>query len=239
LFLDVDGTLLDIAATPDAVHVSDELRATLGGLSGALEGALALVSGRPIASIDRLFAPLILPAAGQHGAEIRNDGGLQQGPPNPNLPAITAALKHFVATRPGLVVEEKGESVALHYRLAPHYREAARTLVTSLMEACGGGLEVLPARMAFDIKPKAVDKGAAIEWFLTCAAFRDRVPVFVGDDRTDEDGFSYVNTRGGHSIRVGLEGDSGAAYRMPAPAAVRQWLTLGLEALALEGAARQ
>jgi len=239
LFLDIDGTLLEIAATPESVTVPAELRANLGALHAAFEGALAIISGRSIATIDRLFAPLVLPAAGQHGAELRNGeetGGLA---PPPRLPAILAALEGFALSHPGILVEAKGLSVALHYRLAPEHGIAAWQFARALIAAEGDGIELLPGRMAIDFKPRAADKGSAIEWFLGRAPFQGRVPVFAGDDRTDNDGFAAVNRRGGHSIRVGELGDSAARFGIGSPAALRQWLEACVGERAKEEASRE
>jgi trehalose 6-phosphate phosphatase len=244
LFLDIDGTLLDIAQTPDGVVVPSDLRASLGALHAQLGGALALVSGRPISTIDRLFAPLVLPAAGQHGAELRDERGMDhRAPPPPRLAAVVSAFAEFASSRPGLAVEDKGNSVTLHYRAAPHYRDEAHALARLLIGVRSGELEMLPSRMAVEIKPRAVDKGSALAWFLAHPPFHGRIPVCVGDDLTDEDGFAAVNRRGGHSIRVGRDGegdgDGGARFRLPSPAEVRAWLAACVEELAHEEAVRE
>jgi trehalose 6-phosphate phosphatase len=224
LFLDIDGTLVELAATPDAVIVPPILRARLAELRTALRGALALVSGRSLARIDELFAPFSLPAAGQHGAELRLGNERLTVPPDPRLPKIVAALGDFAATRPGILVENKGDSVALHYRAAPQHGEAAWALATRLVAESGPDLEVLASHMAIDIKSRAVTKGSAIGWFMERAPFFGRVPAFLGDDRTDEAGFAAVNERGGTSIRVGEAPDSVARFRLRSPAEVLKWL---------------
>ncbi|HUA52410.1 MAG TPA: trehalose-phosphatase [Candidatus Sulfotelmatobacter sp.] len=227
-FLDIDGTLLDLAPTPDGVHVPSELRLCLGALERAFGGAVALVSGRSLATIDRLFAPLVLTAAaGQHGAETRAAGVPAQSAPDPALEPIAAALASFAAARPGLVVETKGSSVAVHYRQAPEHADAVRALAQRLVEPHRERLEILPAHAAFDIKPRAATKGRAIAWLMTRAPFAGRLPVFAGDDTTDEDGFAAINARGGVSIRVGRAGErapSAARHRIGSPAEFRAWL---------------
>ncbi len=238
LFLDIDGTLLDIAATPDSVIVPAELRADLGALHAAFGGAVALVSGRSIGAIDRMLAPLRLPVAGQHGAELRLDGTAMHMPAPPRLATITAALETFATTHPGVLVEPKGNSVCVHYRLAPDAENAVRALAQELVGA-ESGFELLPALMAFDIKPLAASKGRAVEWFLNQAPFRGRVPVFVGDDVTDEDAFAAVNARGGHSIHVGAHGVSEARFHAPSPSAVRAWLASGTTRIAHAGSVRE
>ena len=224
LFLDIDGTLLDFAARPDAVEVPPRLRRNLAVLHGALGGALALVSGRSLAQIDELFAPLRLPAAGQHGAELRLAGETVALPPDPRLVPIAAAFAEFASAHPGILIENKGHSIALHYRGAPQDREAARTLAECLVAAAGPGLQLLPARLAIDIKARLVSKGSAIDWFMDRPPFRGRIPTFLGDDRTDEDGFVAVDARGGHSVHVGDGFDSVARFRLGSPRDVRRWL---------------
>jgi trehalose 6-phosphate phosphatase len=224
LFLDIDGTLLDFAARPDLVEVPPGLRRHLEALRVALGGALALVSGRAIAAIDRLFAPLRLPAAGQHGAELRLDGEEVAMPRNPRLGPIAAGLADFAAAHRGLIFEDKGDSIALHYRLAPQLAGEVEALARRLVAAAGPELQLLDSHLAVDIKSRGVTKGSAIDWFMARPPFRDRLPAFVGDDRTDEDGFLAVNARGGHSIHVG-DGDASAArFRLGSPAEVRRWL---------------
>lgn len=227
-FLDIDGTLLDLAPTPDGVQVPGELRGCLDALHDAFGGAVALVSGRSLAAIDRLFAPLALSVvAGQHGAELRAAGVPAQTAPDPAIAPIADALAGFAATRPGLVVEPKGSSVAVHYRLAPAHADAVRALAQRLVEPYRDRLELLPAHEAFDIKPRAATKGGAIAWLMARPPFVGRVPVFAGDDTTDEDGFAATNARGGFSIRVApsaRQDASAARYRVASPAALRAWL---------------
>lgn len=239
LFLDIDGTVLDIAVTPDAVVVPAELRADLGALEAAFDGALALVSGRSIAKIDHLFTPLVLPAAGEHGAEMRFHHELMRIPPSPELVPVIDALDAYAATRPGILVERKDSSVAIHYRLAPHLHDEVAALVRNLVGPEDQALEVLPARQAFDIKPRHASKGAAIEWFLARPPFAGRIPVFAGDDVSDETGFAAVNARGGHSIKVGIIGDTEARLRARSAAEMRDWLAACVAALAQEDGWRE
>ena len=226
LFLDIDGTLVDIAPVPDAVMVAPGLGDVLQGLRSALDGALALVSGRPLAGIDALFAPLRLPAAGQHGAELRLSGDV---PPialarDPALDIIAEQATEIAVERPGVLVEDKGLSIAIHYRLVPQYRDEVHRLAADLVAASGADIELLPVRMGVELKPRAISKASAIEWFMREPPFRGRVPVFVGDDRTDEFGFAAVLKLGGHAIRVGNLGPSLAPLRIASPHAVRDWL---------------
>jgi trehalose 6-phosphate phosphatase len=224
-FLDVDGTLLGIAATPDAVAVEPGLVAQLAALEKATGGAVALISGRSIAALDALFEPLTLPAAGQHGAERRDAAGRfhrhilgARG-----IEEARAAAHGFARNHPGVLVEEKGLSVAVHYRRAPGAEPALRALLEGIAAGSGGELALQPGKMVFEVKPAGRDKGTAITEFMDEPPFRGRVPVFIGDDVTDEYGFAVVNERGGLSVKVG-EGPSCARARLPGVEAVRDWL---------------
>jgi len=233
LFLDVDGTLIDIAPTPDAVTVPRGLGDVLRELGERLDGALALVSGRRLADLDALFAPLRLPAAGQHGAELRRRGELQPVALTRDaaLDAIAARVTHIVDERPGVMMEDKGLSIALHWRIAPQYRQELQGLAAALITESGADLELLPVHMGVEFKARAVSKRSAIEWFMREPPFRARSPVFVGDDRTDEDGFVAVLQMGGQAVRVGYQGSSIAPTRLAAPQAVRDWLATALAVL--------
>ncbi|MGO8865369.1 MAG: trehalose-phosphatase [Alphaproteobacteria bacterium] len=236
LFLDVDGTLLDIAARPDAVEVPGELCRSLKVLDTSLGHAVALVSGRSIANLDRIFAPLVLPAAGQHGAELRlsASSAIVASAPSPQLPAVSERLRRFASARPGVIVEDKGRSIAVHFRAADCDRGDLYRVARRAVRESGGELELLPAREALDVRPRSTNKGLAVERFMRSAPFLGRVPVFVGDDLTDEDGFRAANRFSGHAIRVGRGGKSLARWRLAAPAEVRQWLAEVAAALAEE-----
>ncbi len=222
LFFDIDGTLIDLAPTPDAVVVPAALRADLAALLRQL-GAVALVSGRPLSGIDALFAPLVLPASGQHGAEARLGAEHDVAPPSPALRAIVMPLQQFAADHHGVLIEDKGDSVAVHYRMAPTLAEDVDALAHRLIEGVPE-LEALTSKMAIDIKPKAISKANAIRWFMARPPFAGRLPVFVGDDRTDEAGFAAVNEIGGHAVRVGDLAESDARFSLNSSAAVREWI---------------
>lgn len=224
LFLDVDGTLLDIAPEPDAVQVTPDVKDIVAALREGLAGAIALVSGRSLANLDKLFAPFHLPAAGQHGVELRRLDVVTRLPEDPNLSRIASELARFAADRPGILVEDKGYSIAVHYRQAPLEYEPLRDRIAQLMQERGETLDLLSARMAFDIKPKEANKGRAIEWLMAKPPFNGRVPVFVGDDTTDEDGFRAVTKLNGHAVKVGFEGETCATYRVSSPTELRAWL---------------
>jgi trehalose 6-phosphate phosphatase len=235
LFLDVDGTLLDIAETPVSVVVPVEVIALLERLQGVLDGAVALVSGRSLAMLDRLFQPLRLPAAGQHGLERRGAaGGVARGPaPAGILDRVRLRLAGLERELPGVLIEDKGETFAVHYRLAPDTEHAVASRVEDAVRDLGGGdLETIAGKMVVEVRPRGVGKDRVVDAFMAESPFRGRTPVFVGDDRTDEDGFAAVNRLGGYSIRVGGEGASAARHRLESAAEVRAWLTSVAAAIA-------
>ncbi len=224
-FLDIDGTLLDIAAIPAAVKTGPSDTRLVTGLYSACGGALALISGRSIEGIDRLFTPLRLPAAGQHGIERRDAKGRihLHAFPAEAMRRAAAEIRAFATKHEGLLFEDKGASLALHYRLAPHLAAAAHTVVHKAARLLGEGVEVQGGKMVVELKPSGRDKGIAIEEFMQEPPFKGRVPVFLGDDLTDEDGFHVVNRLGGHSVKIG-PGVTSARWRLRDAAGVRQWL---------------
>ncbi len=224
LFLDVDGTLLEIADKPGAVEASAALLHILERLEIELGGALALVSGRTLEDLDSIFAPMRLPAAGMHGLERRDgSGAVHRAATAPTLDYIRDTLRDFASRHDGALFEDKGAAMALHYRLAPSIEDRARELVRTLTRD-RDELHFLEGKMVFEIKSRHVDKGVAIDCFLAEAPFAGRLPVFLGDDVTDEDGFRFVNHHGGISIRVGNPGESAAPYRIQDVPSVVKWL---------------
>lgn len=229
-FLDVDGTLIDIAATPAAAAVDAALLDLLARLHRASGGAVALVSGRALADLDRRLGACRLPLAGQHGLERRDAAGrlwIQPAPPEAKC-AIRAALEPLLEEHAGLLLEDKGLTLALHYRQAPHLEAMVRGTMERLVAAAGGGLVLQEGKCVVEVKPGGVDKGTAIEDYLCEPPFAGRRPVFIGDDVTDEHGFAVVNRSRGLSIKVG-EGASCARHRLRDVAAVRAWLAAALE----------
>jgi trehalose 6-phosphate phosphatase len=224
-FLDLDGTLLEIAATPDAVDADYSELQLVGRLGRAADGAAAVVSGRSLARIDQILSPLVVPAAGQHGAERRDAKGVRHRHRfrADVLRPVAVGIRSFASRHQGLVFEDKGASVALHYRLAPQLAAQAHAKVREAAEPLGDQVEVQGGKMVVELKPAGCDKGKAIAEFMREAPFAGRVPVFLGDDVTDEYGFRVVNAIGGHSIKVG-EGESCARWRLKNPAAARAWL---------------
>jgi trehalose 6-phosphate phosphatase len=223
-FLDIDGTLLGFADTPAEVTVSSELKQTLERLHRAASGAVALISGRSIASVDALFAPLRFPIAGQHGLERRDSEGQARryAEQSPRLAPIKECLEPLAARHAGLVLEEKGLTLAIHYRRAPHLASYLHRFVPSLIDPADN-LGVQAGKMVIEIKPAGRDKGSTIMDFMGEQPFHGRVPIFIGDDLTDEHGFEVVNARGGLSVKVG-PGRTVAKWRFTDVHAVRDWL---------------
>lgn len=222
LFLDFDGTLVDIAETPEAIHVPPALIGLLGELHRLLGGALAVVSGRQIDSLDRFLAPLRLPAAGEHGVQRRDAEGRMQEQRALDLRGVLDIANELAQAHPGLLVERKHAAIALHYRLVPQLEALCRE---SLVQAIDGQpqFELMHGKFVFEVKPAGINKGIAIDAFLREAPFAGRVPVFAGDDTTDESGFAVVQPRGGTAIKVG-SGPSLALHRLDSPRAVFEWL---------------
>jgi trehalose 6-phosphate phosphatase len=225
LFLDVDGTLLDLAARPDDVVTPAGLVATLAHAERKLAGALALISGRSIDDVDHLFAPLRLRVSGVHGAEIRLDPNAPTTPTAAaDLPqSLLAALRRVVEPFPGVFVEDKRFSFTVHYRLAPSAERPLRNIVKQLVDSIPIAVDIMDAHYAIEIKSPCFDKGGAIAAFLSTSTFRARTPIFVGDDTTDESGFALVTARGGFAYSVGRP-RPGAIGAFSEPRAVREWL---------------
>lgn len=231
-FLDIDGTLLEYADRPGAVCVEGALASTLVRLHRATDGAMALISGRAVSDVDALFAPLVVPAAGQHGAERRSADGTHHRHPTlaEALRPAAEALAGFAGRHPGVFLEDKGMSVALHFRLRPELRDRVAREVSRVAETLGDAWAVQAGRLVLEIRPGGRDKGVAIAEFFAEPPFAGRVAVFVGDDLTDEHGFRMVNRLGGLSVKVGA-GGTAARWRLHDSAAVRRWLVTCAERL--------
>jgi trehalose 6-phosphate phosphatase len=229
LFLDIDGTLLDLAPTPEHVRVDDDIARLLPALGKLLGGAVALITGRTIQDADALFPGLGFPVAGQHGLERRSaDGVLHshgEGPPGYHW--LCTELDELCERHEGLALEPKGGTLALHYRQAPglasYVHRTIRSAVSTL-RAAGAEWSVQPGKSVIEIKPAGRDKGAAILDYMSEPPFAGRLPVFVGDDRTDEFGFTAIAVLGGWAVKVG-PGKTRANYRLRDVTAVRRWLT--------------
>lgn len=223
LFLDFDGTLTELAPRPEAVRVASGLVPTLSSLHTHLGGALAIVSGRPEVDIDGFLAPLRLPLASEHGAHYRLGDTSVPATSRPALEPVLQAAQDLAARHPGLLVETKRASLALHYRLAPQLESLCHETLTHAMRHVEG-VELLRGKCVFEVKPRGVHKGQAIADFMTQAPFAGRTPVFIGDDVTDEAGFAAVQALGGWGVKVG-EGPTMAQHRCMTSAALRGWLS--------------
>ncbi|MEJ8476755.1 trehalose-phosphatase [Roseibium algae] len=224
LFLDFDGTLADLAPRPEDVQVAPIVLSSLVGLQTYLDGALAIVSGRPIAQIDSFLAPLQLPAAGLHGLEHRMslNAEVLRDELSPDILTLKGLLRDSNLQSKGVFLEDKGPAVALHYRSVP---ELENDVVAVMSEAVKGlsALHLVHGKMVVEAKPCARDKGYAVRAFLEHAPFTGRRPVFIGDDVTDEDGIAAAQNLGGIGIKVG-DGESCALHRLENVAAVHEWL---------------
>jgi trehalose 6-phosphate phosphatase len=224
-FFDFDGTLVELAPTPDGVLVPPDVPALLAELRTLTNGAVAVVSGRGIGSIDAFLGLPDLPIAGLHGAERRDANGDTQriGFNDDRLLHMEQVLADVVNDNPGMLLEIKGASLALHYRNAPDREPIARAATARLVADFPGAYVLQPGKMVYEIKPKDVDKGRALRAFLDEPPFAGRKPVFAGDDLTDEKGFAVVNETGGVSIKVG-GGDTIARTRLDSVSALHEWL---------------
>jgi trehalose 6-phosphate phosphatase len=225
LFLDFDGTLVEIADRPDAVVVPADLGGTLQALKDRLGGAMAIVTGRSIAVIDDFLTPDRFDVAGLHGAEYRLADGLFPCRPeeHPDLRQAIEELEERFADEPGVLIEDKGCSVALHWRLAPEAGDLAADTIREMAAALGSGYRLQLGKAVAEVLPARATKGGIIQHFLTQAPYHNRRPIFIGDDLTDEQAFEAVDSLEGISIRIG-PGPTRARYRVGTPPALRTLL---------------
>jgi len=225
LLLDIDGTLIDFGPSPFEVHVPEALCRSLDVLLDRTGGALALVSGRPIHDIDKLFSPLKLPAIGGHGAELRLRAGEVTAAVAPMPEALRRELAQAATPGSGVLVEDKGYSVALHYRQAPDQEPHLHALVTRVGDRFAGeALEVMRGKAMFEVKRSGISKGDAVCQLMQRQPFARRIPVFVGDDVTDETVFGAMPNLGGKGYSVGRK-FAGLAGIFATPEQVRDALS--------------
>jgi trehalose 6-phosphate phosphatase len=224
LFLDVDGTLLELADHPGAVFVDPELKELLARLRSAANGAVALVSGRTIADLDRLFSDPTLLVAGMHGCERRDANGELHVAPVAlgQLSEVRAGLQRLAARHPGLLLEDKGAALALHFLQARELEHELRAEVSLLVAPLVPHFTLLDGHAVLEVKPAAHTKDSAVSAYMEEAPFRGRQPIFIGDDQTDYGGFAAVRRFDGLAVAVGSRVK--AEWWLPGPAAVRQWL---------------
>lgn len=223
VFLDFDGTLVDIADRPDGVRVEDAVPATLAALAAKLDGALAIVSGRTVSDIDGFLRDASLDVCGMHGLERRQAGRLSRPERLVDITARIEALRQAFADRPGVLVEGKGVGVALHWRMAPEAEAEALRAMEVLAGELGPGYRIQDGKAVREIVPAASGKGGAVRALMQEPPYSGRTPLFAGDDRTDEHGFEAVNDLGGVSIKLG-EGATAASRRFADAASFRRWL---------------
>ena len=227
-FLDIDGTIVAIADSPDDVRAGAQLLRVIRHLKLVTNGAVALISGRSLADIDRLFPNSGLPAAGQHGEEWRNATGGTRRPRARSAPLDISrrALTASMTRHPRLRLEDKGQSLALHYRSAPQLAATAHRLMRDMLALAGRQYVLQRGKRVVELRLAGRDKGDAIAHFMQEPPFLGRTPVFLGDDITDETGFRVVNQLGGHTIKVG-PGRTAANWRLADAQAVVAWLASG------------
>ena len=223
LFHDLDGSLLELALRPDEVVVAPHLPGLLETLQHRLGGALAIVTGRQIQTVDRLLFPLQLPAAGLHGAELRRAGGSVETRPAAT-DGLADALRRYFGEDPNILIEDKGMAVAVHYREAPERAAECEAVASALASAMG--LAATKGKMVIEVLPPQANKGNAVQTLMELPPFAGRKPVFVGDDLTDENGILVAQAMGGYGVKVGT-GPSAARYRLDSVGAVHRWLAAG------------
>jgi trehalose 6-phosphate phosphatase len=229
LFLDVDGTLLELASSPHAVIVSADAIHVLRLAQERLEGRVALISGRSAKDVAALFPGLTLNIGGSHGLEQRWADGRCNQPVRPDaVDHALATLRAFSAQHTGLLVEDKPYGTALHYRTAPHLADESHVLASRL--ATETGLVLQPGKMVVELKASATNKGDALAAFMEGPPMRGGTPVFLGDDDNDEPGFAMAKKLGGAGVLVGEARDTQADWRLPNVSATLAWLRAGLEA---------
>ncbi len=224
LFLDVDGTLVELTDTPAQTVADPDIKLLLMNVAERLDGAVALVSGREIRTLDALFAPLLLPTAGLHGVQRRTAAGAMHGAGfvDARLDIARTALLLLARTYPGVLIEDKGRNIAVHYRLAPQFAGVVHRAVLDIAKPLGGDYQVQEGILMFELKPRSFNKATAVDAFMSEPPFAGRRPVFIGDDLTDQDGFAAVEARGGISIGVGARVHG--QYHLDDVTGVRNWL---------------
>jgi len=225
LFLDFDGTLVDIALTPEGIVVPDTMVSLIASLTERLDGALAIVTGRPIADIDRYLSPLSLVVAGVHGAEIRaSDNGSVELMAPPIMPTVVEAVQRMAEGIPGILVEVKKTSISVHHRLAPDLGPAIADGLQKILDDSPDHLILCGGRKVFEIVPRHISKGAALETLLGLQPFRGRRPIMIGDDISDQSAFDAAIRLGGMGLKVAGEHFSRKIADFAGPADVHEWL---------------
>jgi trehalose 6-phosphate phosphatase len=227
LFLDIDGTLLDVALTPSSVHVPPILPALLDTLSSRLSGALAIITGRPLSEADRLMRPSKFVGAGVHGAQMRlsTDGRIEMLTSNFD-PALRTEIKTIVEDLPGVVFEDKGGGLALHYRLVPAIEPSLMRLLEALLAKYPDQFTIFGGRKVVEILPIGFSKGRALRMLASLPQFANRIPVMIGDDIADVDAFHAAEEADGFGLKVAGENFSKEESSFQGPADVLNWLQM-------------
>jgi trehalose 6-phosphate phosphatase len=228
LFLDIDGTLIEHHAHPEGVTVDEVLRNLLIAAEERLGGAVAFITGRSITMVDRLFAPLFLPVAGLYGLEHRlfRGGEATMADEPADLAAVAEALQEQFRGHPGIYFERKGAVLAIHTRAAPEALAIVRVAAEAALPRLPEGYRIAAGNAGLELVPVEALKSAAIHRFMNVEPFAGRMPVFIGDDVSDECGFEYVNRLGGISVRVRAAGETAASYILENVVAVHEWIRL-------------
>ncbi|MEX2495659.1 MAG: trehalose-phosphatase [Woeseia sp.] len=230
-FLDVDGTLLEIEKHPQLVTADNRLLYLLESLDKAYDGAVALISGRSLEQLDGIFNGLGIAAAASHGLEQRLRGGnvLLNGQDIPS--ALAERVTAFAQQHEGLTIDRKPVSIGIHYRARPELEETVLAAMEEIRAEFASSAKLMRGKMVVEILPEGADKGSAIRSFMQDLPFKGRLPVFVGDDVTDEHGFKVVNELGGMSVRIGHSTDTAAKWRLRNVTDLRTWLQSALDLL--------
>jgi trehalose 6-phosphate phosphatase len=225
LYLDVDGTLIDLATTPQSVVVPAGLADCLRTLSACFEGALAIITGRRVSEMDSILSPIVLPASGVHGAEIRLSPGRPVQQLVPSIPVeMIGQLSELVRQTPGALIEPKGAGLAIHYRLAPNSAPAIIRNLEGFLRLYPGQFAIYPGQKVFEIIPTGFSKASGLASFTQATPFKGRIPIMIGDDIGDEPAFAMARQLNGYGLRVAGENFGSDEVEFSGPQAVRAWL---------------
>ncbi|MEP7454977.1 trehalose-phosphatase [Phyllobacterium sp. SB3] len=227
VFLDIDGTLIDLASTPTGIVIPEELPAQLKALSGLVDGAMALVTGRSVESVDSMFAPYQCTVAGMHGSEVRGPSGniSRKMIDRTALDQARQELEKLTSRWPQTIIEDKGLAIAMHYRLVPEAERAVQATMSTIHSRLGEGWKLQSGKMVVELLPSGTDKGSAIADFMSMPPFKGKKPLAIGDDLTDEAMFHFVNASNGCSVRVGEAlFQSDAQHKVQSASEVRTWI---------------
>lgn len=236
-FFDLDGTLLDIASAPDKIQLPQQLHDILSHLHWHLDGAFALITGRPVSFVDTIFHSHSFEIAGLHGAQIRNsDGCIRTHKIDDSFREAKRYVEDTLTDYPDIKLEDKEVALALHYRSNPRLQQTAANIINKATSITGDNWTVQHGKMVVELRPAGSDKGSALDHFMAKPAFQSRIPIAFGDDVTDEEMFAAAHRYSGASVKIGASlRNSCAMSLIPSPTALRNWLT---EVIAAQGTLR-